>query len=33
VPAGFAPEEWALTPARYSSAVWRRETRRPRHGA
>ena len=26
-PAGFAPTEFALTPARYSSAVWRRETR------
>jgi hypothetical protein len=27
-PAGFAPAEWALTPARYSPAVWRREMRR-----
>ncbi|MEV4345047.1 phospholipase D-like domain-containing protein [Actinoplanes sp. NPDC049596] len=27
LPAGFAPAERALTPARYSSAVWRREIR------
>ncbi|MCO8273772.1 phospholipase D-like domain-containing protein [Actinoplanes sp. TRM 88003] len=27
LPTGFAPAEWALTPARYSSAVWRREAR------
>jgi phosphatidylserine/phosphatidylglycerophosphate/cardiolipin synthase-like enzyme len=27
LPAGFAPVEQALTPARYSSAVWRRETK------
>jgi hypothetical protein len=33
VPAGFAPTEWALTPARYSPAVWRRETKSPRRGA
>ena len=27
LPTGFAPAEWALTPARYSPAVWRRETK------
>lgn len=30
LPAGFAPAEWALTPARYSAAVWRRESRESR---